>query len=94
MQLEGKFSLPELLRLDPEEQGFVLEFVRSSGSLKEMGEHLKLSYPTVRNRLNDIIAKLNTPVPNVEAERRRILDAIAKGELSVKEAAKRLKEIQ
>ena len=61
---------------------FVLAFVRASGSLKEMGEQLKLSYPTVRIRLNEIIAKLKRRPPSGEAKRHRILDAIARGELS------------
>ena len=38
---------------------FVLDFVKSSGSLKEMAHKLGLSYPTVRNRLDDIISQLN-----------------------------------
>lgn len=93
MQLEGHFEPPELLRLNREDLDFVLEFVRSSGSLKEMGKLLGLSYPTVRNRLNEIIERLAAPPHDIEAERRRILDEVAKGELSVKEGARRLKEI-
>lgn len=56
----GSFSVPALLRLEREEQDFVLEFVRCGGSLKEMASRLKKSYPTVRNILDDIIDKLNT----------------------------------
>ena len=58
-QITGSFPLPELLQLSEEEQQFVLEFVRKSGSLKLMAEQLKLSYPTVRNMLDNIIEKLN-----------------------------------
>jgi hypothetical protein len=32
--------------------------VKASGSLKEMAGILKVSYPTVRNRLDDVISKL------------------------------------
>jgi hypothetical protein len=38
-----------------EDQGFVLEFIKASGSLKEMAKLLGLSYPTVRNRLDEVI---------------------------------------
>ena len=93
MQIEGRFALPELLRLERSDQEFVLAFVRASGSLKEMGATLKLSYPTVRNRLDEVIARLDASPATGEAARRKILDAIARGELSVKEAVKRLKEI-
>jgi len=53
--IDGEFELPALAQLPPEDQEFVLEFVKASGSLKEMARLLHLSYPTVRNRLNDII---------------------------------------
>ena len=57
-RIEGSFPLPRLMRLSEEDQQFVLDFVMCSGSLKEMASKLKLSYPTVRNRLDDIIASL------------------------------------
>ncbi len=57
-EVMGDYPLPALMRLSVEEQEFVLAFVRSSGSLKEMASLLKLSYPTVRNKLDDIIEKL------------------------------------
>ncbi|MCH7409484.1 DUF2089 domain-containing protein [Belliella sp. DSM 111904] len=54
----GKFSLPVLLRLEKKEQDFILDFVRCSGSLKIMASQLKLSYPTVRNMLDELIIKI------------------------------------
>jgi len=56
--ISGTFPLPLLARLSEEEQGFVLNFVKSSGSLKEMAKYLNLSYPSVRNLLDDIISKI------------------------------------
>jgi hypothetical protein len=58
--VSGSFSLPLLSRLSEEEQHFIIAFVKSSGSLKVMAEQLKLSYPSVRNLLDDIIARMNT----------------------------------
>jgi hypothetical protein len=46
------------LKLDQKEQDLVIEFVLSSGSLKEMAQKLKLSYPTVRNLLDELIQKI------------------------------------
>jgi hypothetical protein len=54
------YPLPSLVTLPQEDQEFVLQFVRSSGSLKEMAKILGVSYPTVRNRLDDIIEKLDS----------------------------------
>ena len=59
-EVSGLFDLPELARLSPNDQQFVLQFVRYSGSIKDMAKFLNLSYPTVRNRLDDIIEKLQT----------------------------------
>lgn len=58
--VNGSFELPILARLDSDEQDFILHFVKQSGSLKEMARHLGLSYPSVRNRLDGIIAKIKT----------------------------------
>lgn len=58
--VSGDYALPALLRLPVAEQRFVLDFVLSSGSLKEMARKLGLSYPTVRNKLDDIIARIET----------------------------------
>jgi hypothetical protein len=56
--INGSFELPLFLKLDQKEQDLVIEFVLSSGSLKVMAQKLKLSYPTVRNMLDDLILKI------------------------------------
>ena len=48
------------MRLEPEEQEFVLEFLLNSGSLKEMANKMGKSYPTVRNKLDELIEKLKS----------------------------------
>lgn len=57
--IDGDYTLPVMMQLAVADQQFVLDFVKSSGSLKEMAQKLGLSYPTVRNRLDDIIFQLN-----------------------------------
>jgi hypothetical protein len=56
--VEGLYSLPALVGLSQDDQEFILEFMKVSGSLKEMAGILKVSYPTVRNRLDEVIEKL------------------------------------
>lgn len=64
-EVEGQYPLPQLAALAQEDQEFILQFVKTSGSLKEMASLLKVSYPTVRNRLDEVIARLNQPsLPN------------------------------
>ncbi len=57
-EVTGLYDLPVLALLPEIDQQFVLRFVKNSGSLKEMASELKLSYPTVRNMLNEIISKI------------------------------------
>jgi hypothetical protein len=47
------------MQLPDDDIAFICDFVKCSGSLKEMAHKLGLSYPTVRNRLDDIITTLN-----------------------------------
>ncbi len=54
----GNYVLPLLACLNPDEQEFVINFIKSSGSIKEMSKHLRLSYPSVRNILDEIIEKI------------------------------------
>lgn len=57
-QVSGSFPLPALFHLTTEEQQFILQFLVYSGSLKEMAKQMEKSYPTVRNRLDDLITKV------------------------------------
>lgn len=57
-EVQGEYELPVLLMLNEDELGFILSFVKNSGSLKEMANERGLSYPTVRNYLNDLIEKI------------------------------------
>jgi hypothetical protein len=58
--IDGRYELPALASLSAEEQEFIVEFVKASGSLKEMAKILGLSYPTVRNHLDDIIERIRS----------------------------------
>ncbi|MFH1176705.1 MAG: DUF2089 family protein, partial [Acidobacteriota bacterium] len=44
--------------LDPEDLAFLKRFALSSGSLKETAQAYGISYPTVRLRLDRLIAKI------------------------------------
>jgi hypothetical protein len=57
--INGSYELPILLKLEQREQDFIIDFIQFSGSLKLMAQKLKLSYPTVRNMLDDLIRKID-----------------------------------
>ncbi|GHT19812.1 hypothetical protein FACS189429_7790 [Bacteroidia bacterium] len=58
-EVAGLYQLPVMLRLTADEQQFLLDFVKCSGSLKEMAAQRHKSYPSVRNFLDEIIEKIN-----------------------------------
>lgn len=90
--LEGRFDLPPLLRLPRDDQAFIADFVRHSGSLKDMARLTGVSYPTVRTRLDAIIGRLDLLSQPSETRGHQILDSVARGTLSVSEAARILQE--
>jgi len=57
-EIQGSYDLPPLGQLSIDDQLFLLDFIKTSGSLKDMAGILKLSYPTVRNRLDEIIERI------------------------------------
>ena len=56
--VNGDYDLPLYLKLSREEQDFILEFFLNSGSIKEMAKQAELSYPTMRNKMDDLIDKI------------------------------------
>ena len=66
--VHGDYLLPALSRLGSEDQQFALAFILRSGSLKEMAKLYGVSYPTVRNRLDDLIARLRAIIESPEEE--------------------------
>ena len=58
-QVTGDYALPLMARLSVDEQSFILDFFLQSGSLKEMATRMNKSYPTVRNKVDDLIEKIN-----------------------------------
>ena len=97
--LEGHFHLGRFYELSPEQLHFVEVFVRCQGKLNRVQEELGLSYPTVRNRLHDVIRALGYEVDeeedalDVSEARQAVLSALAAGELTAEEAARRLRTV-
>ena len=56
--IEGSFELPQLDRLSAEDQVFIVAFLHSHGSIKEMEQVFGVSYPTIKARLNRISSSL------------------------------------
>jgi hypothetical protein len=88
--IEGRFELPQLARLSPEDQVFVVAFVRSHGSIKEMEQVFGVSYPTVKARLTRIAQSLDFVELDPSPSRAEILDRLRRGEITAEQAIREL----
>lgn len=94
--IEGHFALGRLHSLSPEQLRFAETFIRCEGKINRVEEELKISYPTVRARLYDLIramgyeVKDEEPVATKSIDRQTVLAELARGEITAEEAAQRL----
>lgn len=86
--------------LDPDQARILEVFLSCRGVLRDMEKVLGLSYPTVRSRVDAMLASLGYS-PREEAraieeladQRRAILDQLQAGEITAEEASTRLKAL-
>src|SRR3954468_22990666 len=84
--IEGRFELPELARLSAEDQAFVIAFVRSHGSIKEMEQVFGVSYRTIKARLNLLAQALSFVETDARPWRAEVLERLKRGDISADEA--------
>jgi hypothetical protein len=93
--LEGRFSGGPIAHLTAEHLDFIVTFVRCEGKINRMEQELDLSYPTIRNRLHEVIRALGyepgkDEAVEVSAEKRNtVLEDLEAGKISA-DAAMRL----
>ncbi|HLY43474.1 MAG TPA: DUF2089 domain-containing protein [Terracidiphilus sp.] len=92
--IEGTFTLPQLARLTLEDQVFVVAFLRSHGSIKEMEQVFGVSYPTIKARLNRIAGQLEFVETNPSPSRTEVLERLKSGEISAADAIRELEAMK
>ncbi|MBZ5611168.1 MAG: DUF2089 domain-containing protein [Acidobacteriia bacterium] len=92
--IEGNFELPQLARLSLEDQVFVMAFVRSHGSIKEMEQVFGVSYPTIKARLTRIANSLEFVDTNPKPSRTEILDRLQRREITAPDAIRELEALK
>lgn len=97
--IEGRFTGGPFSDLTQEQLEFVDVFVRNEGKIKRMEKELDLSYPTIRNRLHEVIRAMGYEPGGVEEdeglseeERQRVLEQLDEGAISAEVAMELLRE--
>lgn len=97
--IEGRFVGGPFSQLTQEQLDFVETFIRCEGKISRMEDEIDLSYPTIRNRLHEVIRALGyepggaeEAVGLTDEERQRILEDLDKGVISADRAMQMLKE--
>ena len=92
--VQGRFALDRYARLNREQMQFLEAFLRARGVIKDVEEALGISYPTVRNRLEDLLRTLDLAEDRAreqERERRRaLLTELSEGRISLEDATAQL----
>jgi hypothetical protein len=97
-KIEGRFVAGAFSQLTEEQLAFVELFVRNEGKITRMEADMNLSYPTIRNRLQEIIRALGYEPGEDEfsglsdEERKRILDDLDHGKINYEEALRLIQE--
>jgi hypothetical protein len=95
--IEGRFENNSFPGLAAEQLEFVKTFVRCEGKITRMEAELGLSYPTIRNRLHEVIRAMGYEPGKDEAselgdeERRAVLEDLDVGKITPEDAMRRLR---
>ena len=99
--IDGRFAAGPFSQLNPQQMQFIETFVRCEGKITRMERELGLSYPTIRNRLHEIIRALGyqpgadeAPPGLTDEQRQKILQDLDDGHIDAGEAMRLLKENQ
>lgn len=99
--IEGRFTAGPFSNLTPEQLNFMITFVRCEGKITRMEDEIRLSYPTIRNRLHEVIRALGyepggseEPAVSSEQDRQKILEELDAGKITAAQAMQRLREME
>lgn len=90
--IENEFELSKLASLSKEQLHFVEVFLGCRGNIKEVEKELGISYPTVRGKLNDLIAFLGFETKKKsDNNEKKVVEMLENDEITAEEAIKLLK---
>lgn len=93
--IRGKFELDDIMKLSPDQLDFLKVFIKNRGNLSEVQKELNISYPTARNRLEDIVKAMGYEVIDRDREEAsKILEKLESGELMPDAALEMLRRLK
>ncbi|MFQ3544428.1 DUF2089 domain-containing protein [Halobacillus rhizosphaerae] len=89
--IENEFELSTFANLSKDQLTFIEVFMKCRGNIKEVEKELGVSYPTVRGKLDDVVASLGySPSKKVKTDRNQVILMLEKGEITAEEAISKL----
>lgn len=102
--VKGSYAFSPLASLPPEDEAFLMAFLRAGGRIKAVEAQLGISYPTVKARLRALVSRLGLdaapaveaaadPEQDKKARQLEILARLKRGEIFTHEAVALLKDL-
>ena len=100
--IKGEFTLGDILNLPKDKLEFLMDYLKLRGNLRELGNQMGVSYPTIRARFDELLEALG--IESAAAKKQQdeekkaqiseILKQIDSGDISSKEGLKKIKELK
>jgi hypothetical protein len=90
-EVQGRYRTCPVCGLDPQARKLLDLFLRARGNLKDVQRALKVSYPTARQRIEEMFQKLELEPADQRPQPMDVLRRVREGELSVDEAERLLR---
>lgn len=84
-KLEGNFNSGLFSNLDEKQLHFITVFLKNRGNIQNTGKELGISYPTVKNRLDDSLRTMGLYNDQQEQD---LFQKVKSGDISIEDAVK------
>lgn len=84
--LQGSFTPCRFCALDAQTMAFLEIFIKNRGSIKDIEREMGISYPTVRNNIDNLLSALGFASETKPLTKKEILEKLSKREISSSEA--------
>lgn len=91
--IRGHFKPCKFCALSREYREFAEIFIKNRGNIKEIEKELNISYPTVKGKLDSLIAALGYKNQETSSsDKREVLERLYRGEITSEEAIRLMNE--